>query len=55
MAVRKYHIDDRLIVVAFTKLEVKALFDRIQQHTGIKKSKKLIAAETKLCRAMEGA
>ena len=53
MANRTYEIKDTMVVVALTKLEAKALFDRTQQHTGIRKSAKLVTAEVKLKSAMD--
>lgn len=53
MGTRRYEVKDTMIVVPFTKLEAVALYNRTQQHTGIRKSVKLLNAEAKLKIAMK--
>ncbi len=45
---QKIHVHDKALVLILNKREAKALKDRLDQHTGIKKTKALESVEAKL-------
>ena len=48
LRMRKIQVHDKAVVVVLSRLEAKAVLSRLNQHTGVKESKVLLAAKRKL-------